>query len=311
MTRLIRLNGVQTKPTVAFLGPLGTYSHQASYEQFHDTVEFIEKGKIADVFDALGETDFGVIPQENTIFGPVVETYDALRGVESGFIRGEIALKVQHCLIVRKGVKISDIDCVMSHEQALGQCRGFLAKYLPGAATMKMTSTAAAAEVVANTSGSTRAAICSKICLKMFQGLELLEEGIQDEKSNYTRFYVMAKNRKTTLPVVPVTPVSHALVRIHFGCPENNPGDITAAVKALELGVARIDRRPALNRTPFDDVYFVELRDSQARYANTNGVDAGGDIGRMNGKTPWHERVEEAIERVRVLGGEVKLLGLW
>ncbi|KAK1219948.1 prephenate dehydratase [Marasmius sp. AFHP31] len=180
-----------------------------------------------------------------------------------------------------------------------------------------MTSTAAAANVVANTPGSTSAAICSKMCLQMFEGLELLEEGIQAEKTisdapqaNFTRFYVLAKDSKTTLPVPPSPTTSQALLRIEFRCRERNVGDVAAAVNAIELGIARIDRRPALNRNPFNDVYFVELQDSRPLLANTNGGDADED-GIGSGKTPWNSRVESAIQCVSAIGGEVKLLGIW
>lgn len=72
----------------------------------------------SDVFRALSPSKpFGVVPQENTIFGNVIETYDALRTTLSGYIRGEETLKVTHCLLVRKGVSLSDIEVVMSHEQ--------------------------------------------------------------------------------------------------------------------------------------------------------------------------------------------------
>lgn len=57
------------------------------------------------------------MPQENTIFGNVIETYDVLRTNVSGYIRGEVTLKVAHCLLVREGVTLSDIEVVMSHEQ--------------------------------------------------------------------------------------------------------------------------------------------------------------------------------------------------
>ncbi|KAL0070521.1 prephenate dehydratase [Marasmius tenuissimus] len=173
-----------------------------------------------------------------------------------------------------------------------------------------MTSTAAAANVVANTPGSTSAAICSKMCLQMFEGLELLEEGIQAEKSNFTRFYVLAKDSKTTLPVPPSSTTSQALLRIEFRCRERNVGDVAAAVNAIELGITRIDRRPALNRNPFNDVYFVELQDSRPWLANTNGGDVDED-GIGSGKAPWNSRVESAIQRVSAIGGEVKLLGIW
>ncbi|KAF9265870.1 PDT-domain-containing protein [Marasmius fiardii PR-910] len=291
-------NSVKHKPKVAFLGPLGTYSHQAAYEQFHDTADYVERKKISDVLNVLGEVDFGVIPQENTIFGPVVETYDGLRNVESGFIRGEVTLQVRHCLVVRAGVKISDIDCVMSHEQALGQCSGFLAKHLPQASTMKMTSTAAAAEAISKSPGSTHAAICSKMCLKMFEGLELLREGIQDENSNYTRFYVMAKDVRTVLLVVSLR--ARALLRTYCTVgttAERNAVDIANIIKALEIPIARIDRRPAHDGKPFNDVYFIELRDSSYHPENK--------------ATGWDEQVDRAMDRVRATGAEVTLLGLW
>ena len=120
----------------------------------------------------------------------------------------------------------------------------------------------------------------------------------------------MAKDSKTPLPVPPSPTASQALLRIEFLCSEKNTGDIAAAVKALELGIARIDRRPALNRNPFNDVYFIELQDSRARLANTNGGDADEDV-IESGKSPWNNRVESAIERVNAIGGEVKLLGIW
>lgn len=66
------------------------------------------------------EIPFGIVPQENTIFGAVTETYDTLRGPAVGtdvFVRGEVVLLVQHCLIARKGVQLEDIERIISHEQ--------------------------------------------------------------------------------------------------------------------------------------------------------------------------------------------------
>ena len=71
-----------------------------------------------DVFKTLGpEIPLGVVPKENSIFGSVIETYDTLKETPGSFIRGETILKVEHCLLVRKGVKLCDIRRVMSHEQ--------------------------------------------------------------------------------------------------------------------------------------------------------------------------------------------------
>jgi prephenate dehydratase len=72
----------------------------------------------ADIFGAVSSTaQLGVVPQENTIFGTVLETYDVLRKPVSGFIRGEVTLQIQHCLLVRQGVELYDIQKVFSHEQ--------------------------------------------------------------------------------------------------------------------------------------------------------------------------------------------------
>lgn len=70
-----------------------------------------------------------VVPQENSIFGSVIETYDNLRRPDCGFVQGEVLLKVKHCLVVKKGVTLGEIRRVMSHEQvcSLGgfSLRGF------------------------------------------------------------------------------------------------------------------------------------------------------------------------------------------
>lgn len=74
--------------------------------------------KSSDVFDSLSRTcEFGVIPQENSIFGSVIETYDMLRKPSTGFVCGELVLEVQHCLLVRAGVRLDQVEQVMSHEQ--------------------------------------------------------------------------------------------------------------------------------------------------------------------------------------------------
>ncbi|KAJ7694141.1 Prephenate dehydratase-domain-containing protein [Mycena rosella] len=280
--------------TVAFLGPLGTYSHQAAYDRFGSSVEYHESGTITDVFEAVASktAHAGVVPQENSIFGSVIETYDTLRRQNVPAIRGEIVLEVQHCLLARRGVKHEDIRYIKSHEQALGQCRGFLAQNFPNASLEKVASTAAAAEAVLTSPDS--AAICSKLCATVFDGLEILFEGIQDRNSNFTRFYVLSTTLDSELPPSTLGQ-TRCLVRLSWGA-ENKPSpSIAQLLTALGLSVSRLDRRPQLDGTlPFRDVYFAEL----AR-----------EDGGANG--PWMPHIERAIERVRESGGKAELLGIW
>ncbi|KAJ7109156.1 Prephenate dehydratase-domain-containing protein [Mycena epipterygia] len=281
----------EPKPlTVAFLGPLGTYSHQAAYDRFGSSVEYHECRTITDVFNAVASktAHAGVVPQENSIFGSVIETYDALRRRDVGAIRGEVVLEVQHCLLARRGVKREDIRCIKSHEQALGQCRGFLARNFPSASLEKVASTAAAAEAVL--ASPTSAAICSKLCATVFDGLEILFEGIQDQNSNFTRFYVLAATLDSELP--PPTP-NHTRCLVRLAANDATPS-ITQLLAALEMNVSRLDRRPQLDSTRLlHDVYFAEIE--------------RGD----NDHTSWTPDIERAIDRVRASGGEAEHLGIW
>ncbi|KAG9222902.1 hypothetical protein CCMSSC00406_0000409 [Pleurotus cornucopiae] len=106
---------------VAYLGPVGTYTHQAAHQKFGPSAKYVGQDTIKDVFNSLSPTiPFGVVPQENTIFGSVIETYDQLRHSNVGkglFVVGEVTLGVQHCLLARKGIPLSEIKDVLSHEQ--------------------------------------------------------------------------------------------------------------------------------------------------------------------------------------------------
>ncbi|KAJ6547340.1 Prephenate dehydratase-domain-containing protein [Mycena capillaripes] len=269
---------------VAYLGPLGTYSHQAAYDRF-------------DVFNAVASqnTHAGVVPQENSIFGSVIETYDALRRQDVGFIQGEIVLEVQHCLLVRRGVKHEDIQCIKSHEQALGQCRGFLARHFPSASLEKVASTAAAAQAVLTSSDA--AAICSRLCATVFDGLEILFEGIQDRDSAQFHAFLCANSgarRRVAAAPCAVPDPTRCLVRLSSRSDLESPAPaITQLLAALAMPVSRLDRRPRLESpVPFHDVYFAELERG----------DSGG---------PWPSDIEQSIDRVRAAGGEAELLGIW
>jgi len=72
----------------------------------------------SDILKAIQETvQIGVVPQENTIYGNVIETSDCLRHLKCGFVKGEVTLQIQHCLLALKGVELEDVDTVLSHEQ--------------------------------------------------------------------------------------------------------------------------------------------------------------------------------------------------
>lgn len=280
---------LKTKPEFAFLGPRGTYSHQAAYERFGETVQYVGKTTISDVYRSVrsGECPVGLVPQENSIHGIVIETYDFLRVPDFGrevFVRGEVAIPIQHCLITRKGVALEDVKRVFSHEQALGQCGQFIRSHLKDAVLVKTPSTVAGVEAILNDKqyGSSSAAIASSVCELLFDGIQVLHKGIQDEKSNFTRFYVVARSLDWELPLAPASysPCSNpnsrnkGLLRIRepetCGSPEfmdtglqlsdgTRGGGLASLLSALDLQVCRLDRRPLLGAKTFAHAYIVEV----------------------------------------------------
>ncbi|KAH7931094.1 PDT-domain-containing protein [Leucogyrophana mollusca] len=301
------------KPTLAFLGPRGTYSHQAAFDCFGGSVFYEEKQTIAEVFYSVTpEIPLGLVPHENSIYGAVVETCNLLRSSLAGrdiVIRGDVTLKVNHCLVVRSGVKLENIEHVLSHEQALGQCKAFIAKYLPHATLVPTDSTASAAQILVSPKHDGLdplkcGAICSQVVTTIMDGLEVLSEGIQDEDTNFTRFYVLSWGKSTTIPPpVPDLSQPRALVRLSYP-PEKHfkfapkSQDLTPLLVALGLCITRIDRRPSTYSIPFHDVFFVEATGDEL------AEDAEEDIS-------WTEKVRQGVERVKQAGGEVCVIGTW
>jgi len=282
-------------------------------------VQYVEKLTIPDVFNAVpSETALGVIPQENSIFGTVTETYDLLRLPDLGnekFVRGELRHAVRHCLLVRTGVKLEDVRRVLSHEQALGQCSKFLADRLPEAVRVKTSSTSAAAQALLSDAEEDdtlhSAAICSDLCAEVFDGLEILYEDVQDNNDNSTRFYVLASSLNATLPAEAFRqqPPRRALVRISEKISEEEPSPSTRILQLILSTLlttfgspaVSIDRRPRADGLP-GQVYIIELEDSTSP---PNASDRGVE------DTSWLARIQCGIERVQLAGADAALLGIW
>jgi prephenate dehydratase len=118
---------IQREIEVAFQGELGAYSENAVYTFFGPSSQPVPCKKFSDVFRRIesGETDFGVVPVENSIEGSVNQVYDLFLKYDHK-VFGEIVLKIFHCLIANLGTDLRDIKVIYSHPQALAQCRTFL-----------------------------------------------------------------------------------------------------------------------------------------------------------------------------------------
>lgn len=172
---------------VAFLGPQYSYSHLAAIHRFGQQVEYIAVGSIAAVFEEVirGHCQFGLVPLENSTDGRIADTLDM-------FIRtpiricGQVELEIHHALLAKS--PRSEIREVYSKPQALSQCRNWLAKHLPGARLIEVTSTSTAAQLAAEKPG---AAAIASIQAGIHYGLNVLAENIEDNPGNTTRFAVI------------------------------------------------------------------------------------------------------------------------
>jgi chorismate mutase/prephenate dehydratase len=172
---------------IALLGPLYSYSHLAAIHRFGQMVEFMPVGSIAAVFEEVnrGHSDFGIVPVENSTDGRVADTMDMFTRLPVR-ICGEVELEIRHALLA-KCVR-ADIREVYSRPQALSQCRNWLAKHLPQARTIEVTSTSTAAQLANEKPG---AAAIASLQAGIHYGLNVLAEQIEDNPSNTTRFAVI------------------------------------------------------------------------------------------------------------------------
>ena len=176
---------------IAYLGPVGTFSEEAAllYDPEGELEPFPSIPAVATAV-ASGIAEEGVVPIENSLEGAVTYTLDLLIEEDRLFIRHELVLPIVHCLLIKPGTKVADIQTVYSHPQALGQCREFLERCFPKAQLVASLSTVAAVEDM-KVSPTTAAAISPKRAAEP-QGMEVLAQGIQDSAANVTRFVVLA-----------------------------------------------------------------------------------------------------------------------
>lgn len=179
---------LQSPVAVACLGPEASFSHLAARSHFGAGTAFLLQKTIYQVFDAVerGKADWGVVPVENSLEGAVNLTLDRLVATPLK-IRCEVLLRISYCLL-SAGSDAAQTRKVFSHPQALAQCQNWLRTNLPQAELIETQSTAAAAALMPVIPDG--AAVGSRMAAEVY-GLNILEENIEDQMSNTTRFLIM------------------------------------------------------------------------------------------------------------------------
>jgi prephenate dehydratase len=248
---------------VGYLGPEGTFSHEALIDAAAERdLELVALPTIYDTVMAVhaGTIDRALVPIENSLEGSVNATLDALAmETEDVTILGEVVRPIEHCLIARDALELSEIETVVSHPQASAQCARFIRSRLPQATVLAGSSTAEAVRIVAEHEGSW-AALGTRLAAARY-GCRVLRAGVEDVTDNETRFVWLGHAEAVAGPPdappgdaqpggpdprsVPIGPWKTAIV--FWGVGSEAPGWLVSCLSEFasrEVNLTRIESRP-------------------------------------------------------------------
>ena len=244
---------------IGYLGPPGSYSHQASVRQFGSSVEFADLRKIESVVSEVrrGHVHYGLVPIENSIGGGITETLDALwRHAGKVWVYAEVQIAVRHMFL--SDADPGEIRRIHSKPEVFEQCRAWIDANHPGAALCADASTSRAVQTAIEENTTARgigaapgsAAIASELAGELY-GLPLLQSDVQDTAENITRFYVISreKARGTGDDKTAITFVTG-----------DQPGALVEVLQAFHtagVNLSHIDKRPS-GRENWHYTFYVD-----------------------------------------------------
>ncbi|HVR75791.1 MAG TPA: prephenate dehydratase, partial [Planctomycetota bacterium] len=241
---------------VAYQGVDGAFSHLAAQKFFSrslDLMTFIGHPSFSDAVEAVegGAFDFAFLPIENTTAGSIHEVYDLLSRTSLSIV-GEEVFRVEHCLLGVKDVPLSSLRRILSHWQALAQCRKFLFS-LPHCQGAEFEDTALAARKVKEDQDPTQAAIASEDAARRY-GLKILKRDLADQKENFTRFLVIAREPvKVDLRIPAKTSLVLAVA--------HEEGALLGARGIFhkhKINLTKLESRPMLG-SPFQYLFYLDF----------------------------------------------------
>ena len=240
------------RTTVACQGTEGAYSQLAA-EKLFALPSIMYFNTFESVFSAVdsGLCAYGILPLENSTAGSINLVYDLMMRYPCSIVRS-VRLKIDHCLLAKKGVDIPSVKEVYSHEQAIAQCAGYL-KAL-GCKVTVCENTAIAAKMVAESSRDDIAALSSRNCAALY-GLNCLAESVQDRGSNFTRFICISKS----LAIYPGADKTSLMLTA-----SHKPGSlyqILSRIYIRGINLIKLESRPIPNRD-FEFMFYFDLETS-------------------------------------------------
>lgn len=248
---------------VVYQGMPGSYSQEATSTYFDDSTAISYVKTFRDVMEVItrGKADYGVLPIENSTAGIVHEVFDLLVDYDA-YIVGEVVIPINHCLLASDEIKKENIKRVYSHPQSILQSAEFLNAH-PNMETIGMKNNAFAAKKIAEERKNDQAAIASENAAKIY-GLTILENQVNDEKNNSTRFIIISKEK--------MFEKNAEKISISFEV-SNESASLYRALSHIifnDLNMTKIESRP-INKQSWEYRFFVNfegnLNDASVRNA--------------------------------------------
>lgn len=262
---------------VAYLGPEGTFTQQATLKHFGESAISLPMAAIDEVFREVeaGAVNYGVVPVENSTEGVINHTLDSF--MDSGLrICGEVVLRIHHHLLVAETTRRDKVSRIYSHPQSFAQCRKWLDAHFPQAERVPVSSNAEAARLVKTEWHS--AAIAGDMAAKLY-GLAKLAEKIEDRPDNSTRFLIIGNQD------VPISGEDKTSLVVAM---RNQPGalhDLLEPFHRHQIDMTRLETRPSRTGV-WNYVFFIDFKGHREE-----------------------PRVAAMLEEVQLRAAEVKVLG--
>jgi len=257
---------------VAFQGEPGAYSEGAVQGCFGAGADTLPCESFEAAFEAVasGACGAAVIPIENSLAGSIRENHDLLWKLDLHIV-GEYILRVEHCLIGFHGAQLAELERVISHPQALAQCAHYLEAL--GVKAEPVYDTAGSVKILKAGGERTTAAIASRRAADLY-GMQVLQENIEDDPQNYTRFLILAAQA--------AIPQGEAKSSIVFSL-KDGAKDLPGALSIFAQGgivLTRIESRP-LQGAPWEYLFYVDFAGSAQEPQVARALDHLGEYALM------------------------------
>ena len=281
------MSGRSARPApAAFQGERGAFSEEAARMLLGPGVAVLPCVRFEELFLALKEGSAGaaIVPIENTLAGSVHENYDHLLNFDFPIV-AETNVRIVHNLIAPKGVSFSKVKRVFSHPVALNQCLDFFTRN-PQIERVPFYDTAGSVKMIVEEQLTDAAGIASAVAAEIY-GARILRKSIEDDRQNFTRFFLLRTPEYARRHPVPAGAHPHWKTSLVFST-RNTPGSLFRALSAFalrDISLAKIESRP-LRGKPWEYLFYVDV------------------LGRVDTPVARNalRHLEESADFVRVLG---------